>query len=243
VRYRTPLISLAAGLFTPLPLLVLFDASSAGAPPAGWQATLVTAFLAALGVALWRPVSPVYFGSALIAAAPVWCAVLAGNARSSNLFGLALMFVAVAGVIVGVSVGFAATLIRHWPVPSWAPVPPLAAAALLIPLARLSGQADASSAARLLLEIARAESEYAAAHPDRGYSCEGPELPLQRLDWRAAGSLGTTERNEAQYGRFLIQLRCEASARPSYFTASAIAAWAGGPRYTFDSRRRAIEIR
>ena len=132
MRYSKPFLSLAAGLFTPLPLLVVLNAIHGG-----WPIALTAACLAALGVALWPPISPACYGSALIVGAPVWFAVLAGSGRSSSLFGPALTRIAVAGVIVGLTAGLCATFIRYWPVPSWTPLAPIAAAAILIAFAGL----------------------------------------------------------------------------------------------------------
>jgi hypothetical protein len=243
MRLRKALVGMAAGFSTPLALLALLNgiqaaSARAGAPPIEWKVALLASAIFALGVALWPPIEPLYFGVAFIPAVPLWYAVLAGSARSSNLFGLALILFAIGGVIAGVIAGLGATLARHWRLPAWAPIGPLVIALALIVFARIdttrAAADDAQKMATLLKRIAAAEQEYAATHPGLGYKCDAP---LAEVPWRANTALGGIERNEAQVGQYWLHLTCESAGHPTWFKITARGLWAGGPVLDYDSRK------
>jgi len=236
---------MAAGFATPLLVLALLNAlqaasASSGAPPLEWKIALAASSLFALGIALWPPIEPMYFGVAFIPAVPLWYAALAGSARSSNLFGLALILFTVGGVVAGVVAGLGATLARHWRLPAWAPLGPLLVGIALIFVARIdtarTAADDAQKMTALFQRIAAAEKNYAAAHPGIGYSCDAP---VADVPWRANPQLGGVERNEAQVGQYWVHLTCEPAAHPTWFKITARGLWAGGPVLDYDSRKAA----
>ena len=236
---------MAAGFATPLLVLALLNAlqaasASSGAPPLEWKIALAASSLFALGIALWPPIEPMYFGVAFIPAVPLWYAALAGSARSSNLFGLALILFTVGGVVAGVVAGLGATLARHWRLPAWAPLGPLLVGIALIFVARIdtarTAADDAQKMTALFQRIAAAEKDYAAAHPGIGYSCDAP---VADVPWRANTQLGGVERNEAQVGQYWVHLTCEPAAHPTWFKITARGLWAGGPVLDYDSRKAA----
>jgi hypothetical protein len=243
MRLRKALLSTAAGLFTPFAVLTLLNglqaaSAGAGSPPLEWKVALIASTLFALGVALCPPIEPLYFGVAFIPAVPLWYAVLSGSARSSNLFGLALILFTIGGVIAAVIAGLGATLARHWRLPAWAPIGPLFLGAALIVFARIDNTRaaadDAQKIAALLQRIATTEKDYVAAHPGVGYTCDAPVADVR---WRANTGLGGIERNEAQVGQYWLHLTCEPAAHPTWFTITARGLWAGGPVLNYDSRK------
>jgi len=236
---------MAAGFLTPLAVLALLNAIQAGSarvgsPPLEWKVVLLASALFALGIALWPPIEPLYFGIAFIPAVPLWYAALAGSARSSNLFGLALILFTIGGVIAAVVAGLGATLARHWRLPVWAPIGPLVIGAALIVFARIDAARaaadDAQKMAVLLQRIATAEKDYIAAHPAAGYNCDAP---IADVPWHASTALGVVERNEAQVGQYWVHLTCEPAAHPTWFKITARGLWAGGPVLDYDSRKAA----
>jgi hypothetical protein len=247
---RGTYLSIAAGVLTPLPLLLLFTglqsaAAASGAPVIGWKISLVAAFLFALAIALCRPLRPAPYAGALAPAFAPWYFLLAGATRSSNLFGLALILVGFGGVAVAVSVALLAAFARRRQLPAWIPAVPAAAAALLL----MAGWQSARSGARvqsvrilaLLQQIQAAEQAYAAASPSHGYTCNGPDLSsVKGVDWRADYNLGGADRNQAEYDGYWILLRCEPAAHSTWVTATATALWQGGPVVAYDSRRGTI---
>lgn len=241
MRVRKRLFSAAAGLLAPLQSASVV----AGAPPIASKIALGAASLFALGIALLPAIDPLFFGVAFIPAVPIWYSVLAGAARSTNLFGLALILMTMGGVVAAMAAGFGATLLRHWPLPQWAPALPLAAAGLMVAFAwqhqTIEAADGATRVAALLRRIASAENVYAAARPTGGYTCNGSELgAIDGVDWQANPSMGTQERNQALYAGYSIRLACPASARPTSFRVIADATWAGGPRFTYDSETGAV---
>jgi hypothetical protein len=240
---------MAAGCFTPLAILALLNAlqaasAGAGSPPIEWKVALAASALFALSVALWPRIEPLYFGVAFIPAVPLWYAALAGSARSSNLFGLALILFTIGGVSAAVIAGLGATLARHWRLPVWAPAGPLVVGIALIVFARIDSTRaaadDAQKIAALLQRIAAAEKDFAAAHPGGGYSCDAP---VADVPWRANTALGGIERNEAQVGQYWVHLTCEPAAHPTWFQITARGLWAGGPVLNYDSRKAVTEPR
>jgi len=236
---------MAAGFVTPLAVLALLNAiqaasAGAGSPPIEWKVALIASTLFALGIALCPPIEPLYFGVAFIPAVPLWYAALAGSARSSNLFGLALILFTIGGVIAAVVAGLGATLARHWRLPVWAPIGPLFVGAGLLVFARIdttrAAAVDAQKMSTLIQRIAAAEKDYAAAHPGAGYTCDAP---VGDVPWRANTALGGVERNEAQVGQYWVHVTCEPAAHPTWFTITARGLWAGGPVLDYDSRKTA----
>jgi hypothetical protein len=243
MRLRKAILSAAAGCFTPLAVLALLNAlqaasAGAGSPPLEWKVALIASTLFALGIALCPPIEPLYFGVAFIPAVPLWYAALAGSARSSNLFGLALIVFTIGGVIAAVVAGLGATLARHWRLPGWAPAGPLLIGAALLVFARVdttrAAAADANKIAALLGRIAAAEKDYAEAHPGAGYTCNAPTADLP---WRANAALGGIERNEVEVGQYWLHITCEPAAHPTWFKITARGLWAGGPVLDYDSRK------
>jgi hypothetical protein len=247
---RRYLLSIAAGLLTPFPLLGLLEllrhAAGAAALPLSWHTQLAAGFLFAFGVALWRPILPWLYGIVLVPSVPLAFLVLSAASTSGNLFGLVLFFLLFSGAVVGPPAALCAWFARRWGLPDWAPAAPILAACLLI----VVGQANRASKAEnenseiigLLQQIGAAEGAYAAARPDHAYTCNGPDLPsLSALAWRTDYNLGGVDRNEAQHGDYWITLHCQPAAHSSWFTATAAALWPGGPRFAFDSRSGVVK--
>lgn len=245
-------VSLIAGLLTPLAIFGLLNALTssliaAAAPPLGSTILFPAVSLSAFAVALLPPIHPLIFGLAFIPAVPIWLAVLAGPARSGNLFGLALIFSTTAGVAVALVACLAATLARRRRLPAWTPAAPLLAGFALLALASLRARAgvDAETARLpvLLERIAAAEKDWAAAHPGRGFHCDGPDVaPIDGLDWRADAALGTVERNQAAFGHYWIRMSCDVSGRPAWFAITATPGWQGGVTLVYDSRTGVVKL-
>lgn len=223
-------LSLAIGVFAPLPLLVVFNAVSAGASvigPVSWRSGLTAVFLMALGLVLWPPIQPALFAMGFAGACPLWFTLLAGTARSSNLFGLGVIIVAVAGLMVAIAAAGIGTALRRWRMPPWIPVVPLIAAVVLLIAtgAIQSGESDVqlSEFSRFVERLDAADQSYAAGPPSRGFTCNGPDLPsITDIDWRADYNLGGTEKNQGSYAGYWVILRCEPVWRPSFYTVTAM---------------------
>jgi hypothetical protein len=250
VRGRQYFLSIAAGLLTPFPLLTLLTflqsaGESSGTPPPEWTLTLFAGFLFALALALWPRIHPLWYGAALPPGFFVWCFIMAGAGRSGNLFGLAVIIFFLAGALIGGAAALCGWLARRWPLPRWAPAVPLLAACLIVILgqqlaARKAG-GETTAIRTLLGQIRAAEQSYAAARPDRAYTCNGPDLrSIAGIDWHTDYNLGGFDRNQGQYADYWIRLHCPPSADPSFVTVTADALWPGGPHFTFDSRSGAI---
>jgi len=243
---RSYFLSILAGLLTPFPLLTVLHllqvfVMSSASPPLGWKTQLASAFLFALGVALWRPIHPLLYGVALAPSFAVWFFILSGSARSENLFGLGFIVLFLSGAIIGGSAGLCGWLARRWSFPSWISAAPISAACLLVIFgqqyqAQKANQATSEIMA-FLQQIRAAEQTYAAARPDHAYTCNGPDLPsVTGIEWRTDYNFGGIDRNQGEHNRFWVTLRCE----PRAFRATAAALWPRGPRFTLDSRSPVI---
>ena len=102
---RRFLLSIAAGLLTPFPLLVLLEllrhAAGTASPSLDWHFALASAFLFALGVALWRPIHPWLYGAVLVPGFPVAFLLFSAAAPFGNLFPLVLFWVFLSSAVVG----------------------------------------------------------------------------------------------------------------------------------------------
>jgi hypothetical protein len=247
---RRYLLSIAAGLLTPYPLLLLLQllrhAAGSAVLPLGWNAQLAAGFLFAFGVALWQPILPWLYGIVLVPSIPLAFLVLSGGSPSGNLFPLVMFFLLFSGTIVGLPAALCGWFARRWRLPAWTPAAPIFAACLLIVVGQANQESKAANETPeiigLLQQIGAAEGAYAAARPDHAYTCNGPDLPsLSDLAWRTDYNLGGADRNEAEHGDYWITLRCQPAAHSSWFTATAAALWPGGPRFAFDSRSGVVK--
>jgi hypothetical protein len=246
---RRNLLSIAAGLLTPFPLLVLIEllrrAPGSSSPAPRWRTELAAAFLFALGVALWRPIHPWLYGSVLVASFPLAAVLLSANSPFGNLFPL-LFLLLLSGAVVGVLAALCGWFARRWSLPAGTPAAPIAAAFLLVILGQANQVSNADDEALAIVgflqQIGTAEKAYVADHPDHGYTCNGPDLrSLSDIAWRTDYNLGGPDRNQAKHGDYWITLYCQPAAHSSWFTATAAAAWKGGPRFTFDSRSGVVK--
>jgi hypothetical protein len=229
---------------------VAWSIVSAGASvirPVSWKADLAAVVLAALALVLWPPIRPAVFGAAFAVACPLWYTLLAGTARSGNLFGLALIVVAAAGAMVAVAAAGIGMALRRFHLPAWAPAVPLIAAVVVLVAAKAteSSRADAqfSALVRFFDRLDAAERSYAAGPPARGFTCNGPDLPsITGIDWRTDYNLGGFDRNQGPYEGYWIVLRCEPAARPSFYSVTAMPTSGVGPMVTWDSRSGRMSI-
>jgi hypothetical protein len=242
---RRVVLSIAAGLLTPFPLLVLLEllsrAAGAASPALDWHFTLASAFLFALGAALWQPIHPWLYGAALVPGFPVAFLLFSATGPFGNLFPLVLFWIFLCSALVGMSAALCGWFVRRWNLPAWTPVAPIFAACFLMVVGQagreigIDNQTPALFA--FLRQIGAAEKAYAATRPDSAYTCNGPDLTaLPGVGWRVNSAMGAGDRNEVQHGDYWITLRCEPAAHSHWFVATAMALWQGGPRYEFDSR-------
>jgi hypothetical protein len=122
----------------------------------------------------------------------------------------------------------------------WISVVPMGAAFVVVLVTAIVTAIDARQASSAIVdrlqEIRRAEEAYAAARPDHAYTCNGPDLGLKGIEWRADTSLGLTEQRQGRVKGYWIYLRCQLSGHPRWFNIGAIPIGAsGGPRLTLDS--------
>jgi hypothetical protein len=247
---RRYLLSIAAGLLTPFPLLVLLGllryAAGSASPPLGWHTELAAAFLFAFGVALWQPIHPWLYGVALVPSIPLAFVVLSAASPKGNLFGLVLFFFLLSGAVVGLTAALCGWFARRWRLPAWSPSAPIFAAFLLLVIVQANQRSNAdnetTAISGFLQQIGAAEGVYAAARADHAYTCNGPDLTsLSGIAWRTDYNLGGVDRNQAEHGIYWITLHCQPAAHSSWFTATAAALWLGGPRFTFDSRSGVVK--
>jgi hypothetical protein len=247
---RRYLLSIAAGLLTPFPLLVLLEllrhAAGSASPPLGWHTALAAAFLFAFGVALWQPIHPWLYGVALVPSIPLAFLVVSAASPSGNLFPLVLFFLLLSGTIVGLTAALCGWFARRWRLPAWTPSAPIFAAFILVVLGQANQGSNADNETTAIIgflqQIGAAEGAYAAARPDHAYTCNGPDLAsLSDIAWRTDYNLGGVDRNQAEHGHYWITLHCQPAAHSSWFTATAAALWQGGPRFTFDSRSGVVK--
>jgi hypothetical protein len=242
---RRFLLSIGAGLLTPLPLLVLLElvrhAAGAASPPLDWHFGVASGFLFALGVALWRPIHPWLYGAALVPGFPLAYLLVAAAWPFGNLFPLVLFLVFLGSAIVGMSAALCGWFARRWNLPAWTPAAPIFAACFLLVVSQAGREIGVDNETpeifAFLQKVGAAERAYAAARPDHAYTCDGPDLAtLPGVEWRVNHAMGGGDRNEVPHGDYWITLRCEPAGHTSWFVATARALWQGGPQYEFDSR-------
>jgi hypothetical protein len=246
VSGRKHLASIAAGFLTPVPLFLFLEvlrnaAAASSSPPLGWISTIGASFLVALGIALCRPFDPVSYAASLAPSFAIWFYIFAGAARSGNLVGLVLIGLLLSGVCIGLAVSLIGWFIRRWSVPRWIPAAPILAAFVVIVVFSVHDSATGSEGTAkivtFLQQIRDSEQSYAAGRADHAYTCNGPDLhSISGIEWRTDYNFGGTDRNQGEHDRFWVVLRCS----PGEVRATASALWAGGPRFTFDSRTGVI---
>lgn len=236
-------LSLATGAVAPLALLLVSSALSKRViGSVSWKAGLFAAFLAVLGLVLWPPIRPVLFGSVFAVACPLWYTIHSGGARTSNLFGLALILLAAASVLVTLAAVSIGVVLRRFRLPTWTPAAPLIAAIVMLLAAGAinskKAAAQYSDLTRFMQRLDVAESSFAAGPPFRGFTCNGPDLTsITGIDWHTDDDLGGTDRNKGTYAGYWITLWCAPSAQPSYYSVTATPISGIGEPLTYDSRK------
>jgi hypothetical protein len=236
MRLRDCLASIAAALLTAVLLVEAMLAGVLGSEPLLNPQAIIVGFLFTMGVCLWPPIHPLIYGAILVPSFPAAYFVLAGDSRSGNLFGLALMVFFGYGAVIGVLAAVCGYFVRRLHFAPWIFVVPMGAAFVVVLVTAINARQASSAIVDRLQEIRRAEEAYAATRPDHAYTCNGPDLVLRGIEWRADTSLGLIEQSQGRVKGYWISLRCQPSVHPRWFNIAAISIGAnGGPRLTLDS--------
>lgn len=203
-----------------------------------WLATVV---LFALGACTARPIIPFVYAFVVAGTLPVITFVLL-NIHSGNLGGLVFVMSVVIAVATGLPVAVIGSLLRLRRLPSWLPYA-LTGVGVFGTIG-LSGafQYVATKHKKqivvLMEQIRESELAFAANRPDHSFTCNGPDLAIRGVAWRASEALGTREKNEAPANGFWIYLRCEPSAHPRSFVIRAASTEGTGIDVDLDSNGR-----
>jgi hypothetical protein len=239
------LLTVAAGLFTPFPLLVLLElirhVAGPASPPLANSTELVAGLLFAIGVALWRPIHPWLYGALLVPGCPLAFLLWSVTSTRGNLFPLVLFFVPLSGMLIGLPAAICGWFARRWSFPAWTPAVFMVAALLVVVLGQAFQQSSADDEVPgiigFLQQVADAEKAYTAVRPYHDYACSGTDLlTLPNVEWRANRGVGGTDLNQTQHGHYWVSLYCQPAAHSLWFTVRATPMWQGGPRLIFDSR-------
>lgn len=234
-RIAVSVVAAAATLLAFFLLLIAFGGVqslfSTGSTRLLVMATLV---LVACGTAMLRPIVPLAYALTLALLFPLTVVALTAS-NPSNLAGFVLWVSVIVGISVAVPVALVGTFAHMWPTPRWAPFIVAGAGVASCIVLQVWSQSQIidheQAAMERIRQIRDAEEAFAAQRPDHAYTCNGPDLPLQGIDWRNNVALGTSQKNEAQLKGYWIYLTCQASAHPRYFSIQAIAT--DGSRRTF----------
>ena len=238
MRFRDCFASIAAALLTALLLVEAMLAGALGSESLRNPKTMIVGLLFTVGVCMWPRIHPLIYSAMLVPSFPAVYFVLAGHSRSGNLFGLVLIMFFGYGAVIGMLAAVCGYFVRRLHFAPWISVVPMGAAFVVVVVTAMVTNVNAREASSAVVdrlqEIRRAEEAYAAARPDHAYTCNGPDLGLKGIEWRA--NTGLTEQSQGRVKGYWIYLRCESSGHPRWFNIGATSIGAsGGPRFTLDS--------
>ncbi len=170
-----------------------------------------------------------FFFVAFAIASPLWYPLLVGAARSSNLFGLALIGITTIATLIVLVAASAGAAIRWIGAPQWTPAIAVMAAIVVLvasgAMKSTEAAAQYSSVSQSLQRLNAYEQAYAAGPPFRGFTCNGPDLtPLTEIHWQANHNLGGTERNQGSYAGYWICAPLRSCCAAVFYTVPAMTA-------------------
>jgi len=230
MRPQRALINLVAALLTPLALLLISGSLLAQLDDLSNPLRVIiigTSLLFVIGVSLWKPISPLFYGVALLAGFVALAGFLKSVHSGGNRVNIIVALVVSYGVVLGVAVAVIGSLLRARQMPRRF-VASLVMTAVLISAVGASWvwwvrYRQSFTIFDRLEEIRRAEVAYAAAQPDHAFTCNGGDLPgFTKLDWQPAGESGAGAKSRVHLEGHWVTLTCPLSAHPNWVEIMAV---------------------